>query len=216
MWKRTDQNNNGRQGGGNVKVLVDGKKLDIPEELSCKDDILALVREHAGTKGRVVRAISVDGTELDEVSFSALSGGSEVNFTTGPVRELVNESLCEAQIYLANLSAGFERIADTLEGDKAAEGLGLLASAAEGIGWLLQVLHNSQVLLGLEDGEISDGGLAELKGNLLRNLENVSTSVEEKKYLELAYRIRNGLLPDIHRLGGYLLSMQDTSGSPLQ
>lgn len=195
---------------------MDGKRLDLPEDLSCRDDILAFVREHAGTMGRVVRGISVDGTELDELSFSALSGGSEVIFTTGPVRELVNESLCEAQNYLANLSAGFERIADTLEGEKAAEGLGLLASAAEGIGWLLQVLHNSQVLLGLEDGEISDGGLAELKGSLLLNLENVSNSVEEKKYLELAYRIRNGLLPDIHRLGGYLLSMQDTSESPLQ
>jgi hypothetical protein len=199
-----------------MKVLVDGKKIDLPEGLSSRDDILTFVREHTGTKARVVRTITVDGTELDEESFSALSGGNEVNFTTSPVRELVNESLCEAQMYLANLSAGFERIADTLEGDKAAEGLGLLASAAEGIGWLLQVLHNSQVLLGLEDGEISDGGLAELKGSLLQNLENVSTSVEEKKYLELAYGIRNGLLPDIHRLGGYLLSMQDTSGSPLQ
>ncbi len=197
-------------------VLVDGKNFDVPEDLSSRNDILAFVREHAGTKGRVVRAITVDGTELNEESFSALSGGSEVNFTTGPVRELVNESLSEAQIYLVNLSAGFERIADTLEGDKAAEGLGLLASAAEGIGWLLQVLHNSQVLLGLEDDEVSDGGLAELKGSLLQNLEDVSTSVEEKKYLELAYRIRNGLLPDIHRLGGYLLSMQDASGSPLQ
>ncbi|NLB83823.1 MAG: hypothetical protein GX791_06215 [Synergistaceae bacterium] len=199
-----------------MNVLIDGKKLDLPENLSSGDDILAFVKEHAGTKGRVVRGISVDGNELDEESFSALSGGNEVNFTTIPVRELVNESLNEAQNYLVNLSAGFERIADTLEGDKAGEGLGLLGSAAEGIGWLLQVLHNSQVLLGLEDGEISDGGLAELKGSLLQNIEDVSTSVEEKKYLELAYRIRNGLLPGIRRLGGYLLSMQDTSGSPLQ
>ena len=199
-----------------MKVLVDGKKIDLPEGLSSRDDILTFVREHTGTKARVVRTITVDGTELDEESFSALSGGNEVNFTTSPVRELVNESLCEAQLYLANLSAGFERIADTLEGDKSAEGLGLLASAAEGVGWLLQVLHNCQVLLGLEDGEISDGGLTELKADLLRNLEDVSASVEEKKYLELAYRIRNGLLPDIHRLGGYLLSMQDASGSPLQ
>ena len=199
-----------------MKVLIDGKELDFLADASGKEEILASVRENAGTHGRVVRTISVDGTELDEESFSALSGGSEVSFTTGPVRELVNESLCEAQTYVANLSAGFERIADTLEGDKAAEGLDLLARAAEGIGWLLQVLHNSQVLLALEDGEIGDGGLAGLKGSLLLNLEEVSASVEEKKYLELAYRIRNGLLPDVRRLEVYLQSLQDTSGRPLQ
>lgn len=199
-----------------MKVLIDGKEPDFLADAPGKEEILASVRENAGIQGRVVRTISVDGTELDEKSFSALSGGSEVSFTTGPVRELVNESLCEAQTYLGNLSAGFERIADTLEGDKAAEGLDLLARAAEGIGWLLQVLHNSQVLLALEDGEIGDGGLAELKGSLLLNLEEVSASVEEKKYLELAYRIRSGLLPDVRRLEIYLQSLQDTSGRPLQ
>ena len=199
-----------------MRVLVDGKELDSLADASGKEEILASVKEHAGTHGRVLRTITVDGTDLDEESFSALSGGGEVNFTTVPVRDLVNESLCEAQTYLGNLFAGFERIADTLEGDKAAEGLDLLARAAEGIGWLLQVLHNSQVLLGLEDGEIADGRLAELKTNLLQNLEKVSASVEEKKYLELAYGIRNGLLPNVRRLEGYLRSLHDTSGGSLQ
>ena len=61
-----------------------------------------------------------------------------------------------------------------------------MGQAAEGIGWILRVLGNSRILLGLQDGDIAEGldGLGEA---LAPELEKASSLMEEGKHLELAY-----------------------------
>ena len=187
-----------------MRIFIDGEEHICPGELGSKEELFSRVKEEGARRGHVVRSIAVDGTVLDEEAFLALAGGGEVHFETVPVRDLVLESLSEGARYMEHLSAGLAKVADMLEADKTVEGLDLLRQAAEGIGWSLQVLHNSQVLLGVSDHEVGDGKVGELKTTLMTELEKASGSIESGKPLELSLRIRTGVLPNIQRLAQYM------------
>lgn len=187
-----------------MRVLIDGDEHVLSEDIVSKEELFSGVKKEAARRGRVVHSITVDGTVLEEDAFLALSGGVEARFETVPVRELVMDSLSEGTKYMSQLSAGLSKIADMLEADKTAEGLDLLRQAAEGIGWSLQVIHNCQVLLGISDAEVGDGKVDELKTTLAQELEEASSSIENGKPLELAFRIRTGVLPDIQRMSHYM------------
>ena len=199
-----------------MKVYLDGEEIAFPENSPSKGDVLASVKETLGRKARLIRSIEVDGTKMDEEGFLALSGGTEARFEGRPVREFLAETLADASEYQKRLAAGLARAADHLEADRTGEGLELVGKAAEGIGWVLQVIHNSQLLLGLDDGEVGSGGLGETKTALLSELENASRSVEEGKPLELAYTLRSGILPRIESLGGYIGALKDIGDSTVQ
>ncbi len=199
-----------------MKIILDGEEIVFPGESPSKEDILSSVKETLGKKGRLIRSIEVDGTELDENAFLALSGGTEARFEGRPLRDFLAETLADASEYQKRLVSGLGRAAEHLESERSAEGLELVGQAAEGIGWILQVIHNGQILLGVNDSEVGSGGLAELKAALITDLETASRSMDEGKLLELAYTIRSGVLPRIESLGGYIGALGEIGGSPVQ
>ncbi len=199
-----------------MKIILDGEEIVFPGESPSKEDILSSVKETLGKKGRLIRSIEVDGTELDENAFLALSGGTEARFEGRPLRDFLAETLADASEYQKRLVSALGRAAEHLESERSAEGLELVGQAAEGIGWILQVIHNGQILLGVNDSEVGSGGLAELKAALITDLETASRSMDEGKLLELAYTIRSGVLPRIESLGGYIGALREIGGSPVQ
>jgi hypothetical protein len=199
-----------------MKIYLDGEEIAFPENSPSKEDVLASVKETLGKKGMLIRSIEVDGAELDEEAFLALSGGTEVRFAGRPVRDFLVETLADASEYQQRLASGLARAADHLEADRTPEGLELVGKAAEGIGWVLQIIHNSQILLGVDDSEVGGGGLGEVKSALLAELEKASRSVEEGKPLELAYTLRSGILPRIESLGGYISALRNIGDSTVQ
>ena len=199
-----------------MKIYLDGEEIAFPENSPSKEDVLASVKETLGKKGMLIRSIEVDGAELDEEAFLALTGGTEARFGSRPVRDFLVETLADASEYQQRLASGLGRAADHLEADRTPEGLELVGKAAEGIGWVLQIIHNSQILLGVDDSEVGGGGLGEVKSALLAELEKASRSVEEGKPLELAYTLRSGILPRIESLGGYIGALKDIGDSTVQ
>ena len=199
-----------------MKVYLDGEEIAFPENSPSKEDVLTSVKETLGKKGMLIRSIEVDGAELDEEAFLALTGGTEARFGSRPVRDFLVETLADASEYQQRLASGLGRAADHLEADRTPEGLELVGKAAEGIGWVLQIIHNSQILLGVDDSEVGGGGLGEVKSALLAELEKASRSVEEGKPLELAYTLRSGILPRIESLGGYISALRNIGDSTVQ
>lgn len=199
-----------------MKVFIDDEELHLAEESPSKEDILVRTKEVFARKGRLLHSIEVDGAELTEEDFLALSGGEEVRVKGRPIREFLAETLADALVYHGRLVAGLERAADNLEADKTREGLELVGQGAEGIGWLLHVTQNSQILLGANDSEVGDGKLEDLKTSLQKDLAKASDSVESGKTLELAYVIRTSLLPRIESLGNYLAALKDMGDGAIQ
>jgi len=199
-----------------MKIYLDGEEIAFPENSPSKEDVLTSVKETLGKKGMLIRSIEVDGAELDEEAFLALTGGTEARFGSRPVRDFLVETLADASEYQQRLASGLGRAADHLEADRTPEGLELVGKAAEGIGWVLQIIHNSQILLGVDDSEVGGGGLGEVKSAMLAELEKASRSVEEGKPLELAYTLRSGILPRIESLGGYISALRNIGDSTVQ
>ena len=189
-------------------VLVDDKAPDdVSFDSSDRNSCLAAIRKFAAGKGRVVTSLSLDGEMISEEAFLASTQGKELHVTTDSIRNLVSESLQEASRYLPVLTAGLERIADSLEREKVKDAVGSFRQASDGIDWLIHVLTHCQNLLGLKDSEILDGKLDELRNALNAHLNDVSASLEAGKYFELSFRLRNELIPELEKLVPYTHSL---------
>ncbi|HOU33227.1 MAG TPA: hypothetical protein PLY89_07800, partial [Synergistaceae bacterium] len=150
---------------------------------------------------------------LEVEAFLQVMGGQDLRVTSCPVRELVRESLGQAIRYLPELHKGAEKVADLLEEENLPEAFPALSQLSEGTTWVLQVLGRSQVLLALSDDEIGDGELSAVRRRLLAVLRDALSSMEEKKFFELAFRLREELAPTLVRLGGYLVALNNTAES---
>ena len=189
-------------------VLVDDNAPDdVSFDSSDRNSCLAAIRKFAAGKGRVVTSLSLDGETISEEAFLASTQGKELHVTTDSIRNLVSESLQEALRYLPVLTAGLERIADSLEREKVKDAVGSFRQASDGIDWLIHVLTHCQNLLGLKDSEILDGKLDELRNALNARLNDVSASLEAGKYFELSFRLRNELIPELEKLAPYTHSL---------
>lgn len=189
-------------------VLVDDKAPDdVSFDSSDRNSCLAAIRKFAAGKGRVVTSLSLDGETISEEAFLASTQGKELHVTTDSIRNLVSESLQEASRYLPVLTAGLERIADSLEREKVKDAADSFRQASDGIDWLIHVLTHCQNLLGLKDSEILDGKLDEVRNALNARLKDVSTSLEAGKYFELSFRLRNELIPELEKLVPYTHSL---------
>ena len=189
-------------------VLVDDKAPDdVSFDSSDRNSCLAAIRKFAAGKGRVVTSLSLDGETISEEAFLASTQGKELHVTTDSIRNLVSESLQEASRYLPVLTAGLERIADSLEREKVKDAADSFRQASDGIDWLIHVLTHCQNLLGLKDSEILDGKLDEVRNSLNGRLKDVSASLEAGKYFELSFRLRNELIPELEKLVAYTHSL---------
>ena len=98
-----------------MKVSIDGQEhREIPSTASPLE-ILEAVRAEAARSGLVLTGLRVDGVEMDERAFLALSGGMSAHFSLTPVRLLIRETIAEALDYVARLKKGIEEIADRFE-----------------------------------------------------------------------------------------------------
>lgn len=195
-----------------MKVYIDGQEYtDVIGDGSALS-ILNEVKRRVSEAGRVVMEIRLDDTVMDEDAFASISGGGlVVYFTSRPVRELVLESLDEALKYIPRLTRGLEEIALHFEKNELAIGEGKLASGAEGLDWLLQVFQKSSALLAV-DADDNDG-LSELQSALIDSINSLGAFHSEKKYLQMAFCIRQKLVPEIEKLSVHVQKLLDFASS---
>ena len=100
-----------------MRILLDNAELHLDEDIieDGREAVYERVRRETAESGRVIVDIIVDGESVgDENTFMSLSGGSEFQFITRPVRGLVQESLREGQRYFVALKNGLDSIATLL------------------------------------------------------------------------------------------------------
>ena len=193
-----------------MKVCIDG--LDYTDVIGDgrASSILSAVKRRVSEEGRVVIEIRLDDVVMDEDAFSGVSGGLTVNFTSRPVRELVLETLDEALKYIPRLTRGLEEIALHFEKNEFAVGEGKLADGAEGLDWLLQVFQKCNALLAVDD---ADGGIRELQNALAGSISSLGAFHEEKKYLPMAFCIRQKLAPAIEKFSIHVQRLRELASS---
>jgi hypothetical protein len=199
-----------------LRIYVDDQEWTeqtFPEE---KDALWREIAQRIGREGRVPCEVRVDGELLDQEAFASLSGGNEVRIRTESLRELLRDSLEQAKHYVPALVGGLGAIADRFEAEKPQEALMLLHQASEGVEWLFKVLENTRMLSGIEEGEIGDGDFAASRNSLALTLQVVVTALEEGRYFETAYKIREELLPVVTHMGTYVDAMSQLVGNRVQ
>lgn len=199
-----------------MRVYVDDQEWKGHSFSEEKTVLWKEITQQVARVGRVPCEICVDGEILEQEAFTSLSGGGEVRIRTKPLRELLRESLEQAEQYVPALLGGLGAVADKFEAEESREALALLQQASEGMEWLLKIIENAQILSGIENGEIGDGGLVESRKQLTLILQAVVTSLEEGKYFEAAYKIREELMPIVVRMGTYVGSISRFVGNHVQ
>jgi hypothetical protein len=192
-----------------MKVYTDGQYSELLDGADAAS-VLDAVREEMSRNGRVVTEIRVDDVAMDEEAFLNVTGGLNVRFTSQPVRNLVHESLDEALRYIPRLTKGLEEIALYFEKNEIAVGQGKLAEAADGLDWLLSVFEKCGVLLAVGE-EMDNSGLNELKKALFDSIDVLGGFYEERKYLQMALRIRQKLIPEIEKFSVFVQKLCDLS-----
>ena len=107
-----------------MKIMLDEQELTLPEGIlnGGKKAILEFVQKRALAVRSVIVEIVVDGESLcDEDALLALSGGLDIRFVSQPIRDLVKESLDEADRYFRLLPDGLESVATLFEQKNDAE-----------------------------------------------------------------------------------------------
>jgi len=192
-----------------MKIYVDGQECnDIIGDGSALA-ILSAVRHRVFEAGRVVTEIRLDDVLMDEEAFAGVSGGLVVQFTSRLVHDLVLESLDEALKYVPRLTKGLEEIALHFEKNELAVGEGKLADGAEGLGWFLQVFQKCSALLSVTDNDV----LRELKDALTGCIGSLGAYHAEKKYLQMAFCIREKLVPEIEKMSVHVQRLRELASS---
>lgn len=195
-----------------MRVRLDDAEWNVEDELvnQGKEALLGAARNLATEKGAIISEIVVDGIEVEEDIFLQLSSGVDIQFKTQSIRELLQESLVEGQSYFPSLLSGLERVAELFEANNSEEGLRIFAQALEGVGWILQVMDRAGLLLHAQAERLGGGDFSQEFADLCEKVTALSAALEEGKHLEIAYRIREDLLPSLRKLAicwGEMLSL---------
>ena len=193
-----------------MKVYIDEQEYTDIVSDGRASSILGAVKRRVSEAGRVLIEIRLDDVVMDEDAFSNVSGGLGVHFTSLPVRELVLESLGEALKYIPRLTNGLEEIALHFEKNEFAVGEGKLADGAEGLDWLLQVFQKCSSLLAVDT---DSDGLSELKDTLTGSITSLGAFHSEKEYLQMAFCIRQKLVPEIEKLSVHVQRLHSLASS---
>ena len=194
-----------------MKIFIDGEPFipSSPEVLENKRQLLAEIDEEILGKGLTYTTISVDGVEMDSSAFTRLHKGREAHIKTCEIKSLVIESLQEAISYLPRLNSGIENIALELERKEQKNISEQLADFAEGLDWLINVMQKSQLLLKVNDDELSDKEKTIEKLN--KSLENISECFEKGRITEIAFHMRHGVLPEMSKISAYVDKLLETA-----
>ena len=192
-----------------MKIYIDEQEcIDITGDGGASS-ILSEVRSRASGAGRAVTEIRVDDVVMDEEAFLSVSGGLAVHFTSLPVRVLVLESLDEAMKYVPRLTKGLEEIALHFEKNEYSVGEGKLADGADGLDWLLQVFQKCNLLLAVND----NSDVNEISKTLTENISSLGVFHSEKKYLQMAFCIRQKLVPEVGKFSMHIQKLRDLASS---
>lgn len=200
-----------------MRIRVDEAEFELPQGASGdRKSIFEAVKREAVNNNRVIAQVIVDGSPLeDHDSFYSLVSGTEVQFITQPIRELVAQSMVEGAGYLPLLISGLESVATDFEQGRDGEALTKFSQAVEGINWLIGVFDRSCILLGITTDTLSSGHFDEDFGNMRNALEEMTAAMENGKTMTLAYLIRDKLLPAINRLSLYWSEVSSQLDAPL-
>ena len=180
-----------------MKVWIDGQEHREIASSAPALEVLEAVRGEAARSGLVLTGIRVDGVEMDENAFLALSGGMAAHFTLTPVRVLVQESLTEALDYVSRLKKGLEEIAGHLESGETSAAQGKLSNAMDGLDWVLGVYERCSALAAAPFAEEEEQAF---RDTLLSTLNRLVELMDGKKYLQMALILRQELLPSVNAL----------------
>ena len=194
-----------------MKVYVDGQEYTDLTDNGCASSVLEEVKRRVSKAGRIITEVRLDGVVMDEEAFSGVSGGLAAHFTSHSVHALVLESLDEALRYIPRLTGGFEEIALHFEKNELTAGEGKLADGADGLDWLLNVFQKSLLLLAINDA--GSDGFDKLKDALAGSISALGTLHSEKKHLQMAFCIRQKLVPDIEKFSMYVQKLRDLAFS---
>ena len=180
-----------------MKVSIDGQeRREIPSTASPLE-ILEAVRAEAARSGLVLTGLQVDGVEMDERAFLALSGGMSAHFSLTPVRLLVRETLAETLSYISRLKKGIGEIADHFEEGGTSAAQNGLSEAMEGLDWTLDVYERCSTLTA---GASADPEKQAFRGGLLDILNRLIGLMDGKRYPQMALVLRQEMLPSIDEL----------------
>lgn len=200
-----------------VRIRLDGAELALGNDVLSegKRAVFEAVKRDAMTRNSVIVGITVDGETIDdEEVFCALAGGLDVQFTSQPVMELVTESLGEGNRYFPLLLQGLEEIATLLEEGHEEEAKVKLLSAIEGVNWLISVFDKSCVLMSVRPAELKSGDFMKDREKLNEVLTEMLEVMEKQRILDLAFLIREKILPVIGSLALYWTELySQTEGS---
>ncbi len=181
-----------------VKVFLDGVEIDTAGKSLA--DILNDIKKKVVAEGKVIIQLKADGRNIDEEKLLLLDDVKEVELFSKNIRELVIEALTECERYIPVLSNGLKVIADALDENENDKALKLLGQATEGIGWIVQVIQNAQILLQLNDSEIGDGKLSDVKKEVVEVLESIVPYLKEGRFDDLSFELRERLSPVMDKL----------------
>ena len=180
-----------------MKVSIDGQEhREIPSTASPLE-ILEAVRAEAARSGLVLTEIRVDGVEMDERAFLALSGGMSAHFSLTPVRLLIRETIAEALDYVARLKKGIEEIAGRFEEGETSAAQNRLSEAMEGLDWTLDVYERCSALTAGPSAEPEEQAF---RDGLLEILNRLIGLMNGKRYPQMALVLRQELLPSVDAL----------------
>ncbi len=199
-----------------MKILLNNEEW-IPSEPSegNRNLIWQELQDHVSSRGEIIHSLEVDGEEMLPEAFLQISEDHEFVLKTKPIRLLVRESLEESHRYLPALLKGYESIANKLEEEKTQEALELMQQAFEGTQWVLGVTQNCQVLLG--ESSLSDTEeVKHLQDGVSQALEKMEKALEEQRFFEIAFLLREELIPGLSAFEEYTQKLYLLATSEVQ
>ncbi|MDR1472348.1 MAG: hypothetical protein LBS75_07480 [Synergistaceae bacterium] len=202
-----------------MRVRLDDVELSADGDIAqkSKSEIYDMAHRSAISKNRVIVNMLVDGEAIqDEEAFLSLFGGTDIQFVSQPVIDLVRESVSEGQRYLPTLTAGLRGIATMFEEGRDQDAKISFSQAIDGINWLVSVFDRSCGLLGINSNSFRSGNMTDDFSYLNKTLEEVASAMGGGKSMRIAYLIRERMLPGINKFAAYWSEVAEQLDSPLQ
>jgi len=194
-----------------MKIFIDGEPFypSSPEVLRSKKRILSEIDEEIFKKGLTYTTITIDGVDIDPSVFTRLRKGREAHIKTYKISDLIVESLQEAADYLPRLINGIQNVASGFERKEEININESLTNLSEGLCWLLTIMQKSQILLKVQDSELSEKD--ETMTRLNKSLSKISECLEKERIMEIAFHMRQGILPEVIKISAYIAQLLETA-----
>lgn len=201
-----------------MRIRLDDMDVTLGESILAggKEAIFDEVKRTALEGNCVIVGITVDGETIpDEEAFFSLAGGYDVRFISQSVKDLVRESFEEGDRYLPLLKGGLEAVATLFEKGDNHEAQTRLSQGVEGIDWLSSVFGKCCILKGIALSDFKSGNYDEYTAELNKTLNELISSLESGKNLQIAYIIRENLIQLVNRFSDFWDEIKERINTPL-